>query len=98
MNRTTDQLVTFAVMKHDLAFEDLHAPLRNHACYLKTKESYDSHCFDLSTHPYALRQLYALVSLCEVKSDLDLTQVLPKTVETFCTERLISQHGFKRIV
>lgn len=39
--------------------------LVNHDCYLKILQKFDEHCFDLSTHQYALRYLYVFVNLCE---------------------------------
>jgi len=39
--------------------------LVNFACYEPVAKAFDEHCYDLSQYEYALRNMYALVNLCE---------------------------------
>lgn len=50
------------------SFEDLfdrRSPITQHDCYERLIRVFDQFCFDLSTHPFALRYLYVLVNACE---------------------------------
>jgi len=99
MNKTTQALTKAVSDKHALALDiNARLPLRNHACYLKVKQSFDANCFDLSTHPYALRQLYTLVNFCEASSS-DISDTLVADVREFCaSNQFNANHGFKSIV
>ncbi|CAG2162989.1 unnamed protein product [Oppiella nova] len=49
--------------------------LTNHDCYTDLIHQFDNHCFDLSTHPFALRFLYVFVNICETLENRNLGNV-----------------------
>lgn len=76
-------------------------PIENHGCYISLIKKFDEHCFDLSTHPFALRFLYVFVNLCET---LDDNQGNERIVEDWvssmvqhCTHQ-VAGHPFKSIL
>lgn len=69
--------------------------LTQHDCYDKLRTAFDSHCFDLSTHPYALRFLYILVNVCESSHDQD-TDYIEDTIINHCKSHTLG-HPFTRI-
>jgi len=77
-------------------------PLTNHECYINLLEKFDNHCFDLSTHPYALRFLYVFVNMCEsLKNEYDANAPIIEdwisTIVNHCSHH-ISGHPFKQIL
>lgn len=69
--------------------------LTKHECYDKLRRTFDSHCFDLSTHPYALRFLYILVNVCESSHETE-ESLIQETILHHCT-RHTKGHPFTRI-
>ena len=62
-------------------------PLKNHACYRKTIEKFNSICFDLPLNPYSLGFLRTFSNLCEsgvkvedILSAMDSVCIHPKIV------------------
>jgi legumain len=77
-------------------------PLTNHECYINLLQNFDNHCFDLSTHPFALRFLYVFVNMCESLDNEDDGNALIiedwiSTIVEHCS-RHINGHPFKQIV
>lgn len=70
-------------------------PLTRHDCYDNARRAFDSHCFDLSTHPYALRFLYILVNVCESAHESE-GSLIGETITRHCT-RHTKGHPFTRI-
>ena len=77
-------------------------PLTNHKCYVDLIEQFDSHCFDLSTHPYALRFLYIFVNMCETLENQN--QANPQIIENWISSIVshcslhVKGHPFKQIL
>lgn len=69
--------------------------LTRHECYDQLRTTFDSHCFDLSTHPYALRFLYILVNVCE-SSDVQDIHSIEDTIVNHCNFHTLG-HPFTRI-
>ncbi|XP_054165424.1 legumain-like [Oppia nitens] len=75
--------------------------LTNHNCYVDLIQHFDNHCFDLSTHPFALRFLYIFVNICET---LEPNEGNARIIESWISSIVkhcslhISDHPFTQIL
>jgi hypothetical protein len=58
--------------------------LTNFDCYFPAVKAYNAQCFDLACNDYSLRQMYALVNLCETGyKNADIIA----SIDTLCSSR-----------
>jgi len=78
------------------------ATLTQHECYETLFKTFDEHCFDVSSHPYALRSLPLLVNVCESMKSQSLDDVFGVgDVASFIAKECIQhvkEHPFTSIV
>jgi len=75
--------------------------LTHFSCYEELYRTFDEHCFDLSTHPYALKFLYVLVNTCqhlERRGSNSSSHMMAKDVIMEHCTRHVKTHPFKQIV
>jgi legumain len=73
--------------------------LTHHSCYQQLYSAFDSHCFDLSSHPFALRFLYVFVNVCESldqQTQGARVNLISDLIADECHKN-INQHPFKSI-
>ena len=73
--------------------------LTRHSCYQELYQAFDSHCFDLSEHPFALRYLYVLVNVCQQmdeKLQSSHVNLIADLIAKECTTN-VNEHPFKSI-
>jgi legumain len=75
--------------------------ITRHSCYRSLRETFDEHCFDLSTHPFALRFLYVLVNVCEaldLDNEAEAISSAKAAISNHCQSGHVSRHSFKQIL
>lgn len=58
--------------------------LTNFDCYFPAVKAYNAQCFDLACNDYSLRQMYALVNLCE--TGYQSTDII-SAIDSLCSSR-----------
>jgi hypothetical protein len=66
------------------AILDAKLPLTNHACYYPAVKAYNAKCFDLACNDYSLRQMYAIVNMCETGYK---SQDIITAIDSVCGQR-----------
>ncbi|RWS31103.1 legumain-like protein [Leptotrombidium deliense] len=96
MNDSVSKIVEKITPFVDASFEVLwntKLPLKQHKCYEKMYSAFDAHCFDLSTHPFALRFLYVFVNFCHyAKDDWYTIAMARNAMARFCFEEMKGKH------
>ena len=76
-------------------------PLTRHECYEQLYRAFDAHCFDISSHPYALKYLYVFVNVCEglnsAPNQAAQINLMTDVLAEECKKH-VSEHPFKSIL
>ncbi|RWS11065.1 tick legumain-like protein [Dinothrombium tinctorium] len=71
--------------------------IKQRECYELLYRVFDNRCFDLSTHPYALRYLYVFVNFCNFSNgNASVVELARITMTQFCAKHIIDTN--KRIL
>ena len=100
IDTVTKELAEELEQKH--GFNGLHKAkhsLEKHDCYKSLVDAYNKHCFDVSKHSYALRQLQLFVNTCANLPNETEETVSPvvHTIEQFCKQH-VEEHPFAAVL